>query len=402
MTDRVVRPLEAAEQRAAYTLFRNALHLQSVTDEQWERAQRSFQPGLTLGAFDGDALIGTARYFDAELTVPGGGAVPVAAVTGVGVRADRTRRGVLRDLMRRQLEDVASLGIPLAALHASEGPIYGRFGYGIATRHRSLRVDRRRARVLDTAPTGGEIELHGLESALRVLPELYGAFPGVRAGMITRPTAVWPMWEGHYRRSSGLPMLAVHRGQDGVDGYAMYRVVSDLAGSSPAVMYIEDMCTSSHEGFADLWRYLLGVDLVDQLEAPWRPLDEPLDLLLTDPRACTTTGVGDDVWVRLVDVAAALSARSYKGPGRVVFEVWDAVLPGNAGCYEVSADGVRRTDDAAQLRGDVSAIAQLYLGAWSVPQLVAVGQLEAVDPLAVHHADRLLVTDRQPWCGTFF
>lgn len=103
-----------------------------------------------------------------------------------------------------------------------------------------------------------------------------------------------------------------------------------------------------------------------------------------------------------MDVAAALSARSYNGPGRVVFEVRDAVLPGNAGCYEVSADGVRRTDDLAQLRGDLSAIAQLYLGAWSVPQLVAAGRLEVVDPLAVHHADRLLVTDRQPWCGTFF
>src|SRR5439155_24330957 len=126
------------------------------TDEEWRYIERAYQPGRVLGAFDTD-LIGTARFIDEELTVPGGKRLPLAAVTGVGVRSDRTRRGVLTDLMRTQLEDLAARGVPLAALHASEGAIYGRFGYGVATVAQSYTVDRRKAVLRPEVPAGGEI-----------------------------------------------------------------------------------------------------------------------------------------------------------------------------------------------------------------------------------------------------
>ncbi|MGH3518689.1 MAG: GNAT family N-acetyltransferase [Haloechinothrix sp.] len=399
MTDRVVRPLEPSEIRAADRLFGDTLHLRHTQEDDWERASRGFQPGRTLGAFDGGTLIGTSRSMDAALTVPGGARIETAAVTGVGVRADRTRKGVLRDLMRTQLAEVAERGVPTATLHASEAMIYGRFGYGVATTGRTLRIKRRKARVRDQAPTGGEIELLDLESAIRDLPTWYPLFVGLRNGMLTRPSFLWAGWEGHYRRSDGVAHLVVHRGPDGVDGYASYRVARD-AGTT--VMHVEDMNTASDEAFADLWRFLVGVDLVDRIDVPCRPVDEPLETLFTDPRACSVTWLGDDLWLRLVDVRAALSARTYAGDGQVVLEVRDALLPQNSGRYVVSAAGATTTDRSAALRIDVDTAAMLYLGTWRPSALVAAGRVEVIDPQAVKALDRLLATATQPWCGTFF
>ncbi|GAB2970978.1 hypothetical protein GCM10017788_21930 [Amycolatopsis acidiphila] len=191
MSDYTVRVLRPDETRAAADLFRTTLHVPPVKDEQWSYAERMYQPGRALGAFDTE-LIGTARSFDAELTVPGGRRLPLAAVTGVGVRADRTRRGVLSQLMRTQLADFAERGVPVATLYASEGPIYGRFGYGVSTVVHDYRIDPRRAVLRPEVPAGGEIELLSLDAALERLPVLYAALPDSRAGRMTRPAYWWP------------------------------------------------------------------------------------------------------------------------------------------------------------------------------------------------------------------
>ena len=162
MSDFEIRTLRADELRAASDLFRDSLHAPRSDDADWERVARVYQPGGTIGAFDPE-LVGTARSFDAELTVPGGARLPMAGVTGVGVRADRTRRGVLRALMTAQLEDFAARGVVFANLLASEAPIYGRFGYGLATRHRSYSVDRHRAQLRQDVPVTGEVELLELD-----------------------------------------------------------------------------------------------------------------------------------------------------------------------------------------------------------------------------------------------
>lgn len=401
MTDRVIRTLEPSEIRAANALFMETLHIRAPKDEEWTLAARGYQPDRTLGVFDGDALIGTARSMDAALTVPGGGRVETAAVTGVGVRADRTRRGVLRDLMRTQLGDIAKRGMPTATLHASEAVIYPRFGYGVATSARSVRVERLRARVRDEAPTGGEIEFLDIGAALAELPAHYARFDGLRPGALSRPSFLWSGWDGHYRRSEGVAHAVLHRGSEGVDGYAMYRVQRD-GFDGPVVMHVEDMHVATGEAFADVWRFLLSVDLVDRIEAHNRPADEPLEPMLTDPRACSVTWSADDLWLRLVDVRAALAARRYAGDGRVVIEVRDLFLPDNSGRYLLSSDGVSQTRSAAQLRMDVAALAMLYLGEWRVSALVTAGLIEVVDPRALDEAERLLSSDVRPWCGTFF
>ncbi|SNR79093.1 Predicted acetyltransferase [Haloechinothrix alba] len=403
MTDRVVRTLDRSEHLSAYGVFAEALHAPRGPDENRERIERAHQVGRCLGAFDGDELVGTARSVDVSVAVPGSGCVPASAVTGVGVRPHRTRRGVLRDLMSTQLGAFRERGIPLAGLLASEGAIYGRFGYGVATVERSLRVWRHGTRVREQAPSGGDVELLDTDAALRRLPEIYRSLASARPGMLSRPEQLWAGWEGFYRRSSGVARGVVYHGRDGVEGYAMYCVERDRAGGDGAcVLSVDDMHACSDSAFAELWRFLLGVDLVDRVEVSNRPLDEPVEALLDNPQACRTTGMRDHLWLRLVDVRAALAARTYGTDTAVVLSVHDPVLPDNSGTYRVSGAGVERTDRAPQLRAEVDTLAMLYLGTWRPSALAGVGRLEVVDPAAVESADRLFAGAVQPWCGTGF
>jgi predicted acetyltransferase len=166
-------------------------------------------------------------------------------------------------------------------------------------------------------------------------------------------------------------------------------------------MDIVGLRAGSDEAFAGLWRYLLAVDLVDKVRVEGRPLDEPTALLFTDLRACATTGGDDDLWLRLVDVPAALAAREYEGEP-VVLDVVDSLLPANSGRYRVSADKVARTDAPAELRLGVDTLAMLYFGAWRASALAATGRIQPVDQDAVARAGGLFRTRVSAWCGTHF
>lgn len=399
VSDYTLRALRPDETRAAADLFRAALHGPPVKDEAWVYGERMYQPGRALGAFDTE-LIGTTRSFDSELTVPGGKRVPLGAVTAVGVRADRTRRGVLSQLMRAQLADFAERGVPVASLYASEGPIYGRFGYGVATVVNDYRIDRRRAVLRPGVPAGGEIELLSLDAAVERLPALYAQLPHSRAGMMTRPVYWWPGLERNMREAETPPVTIVHHGPGGPDGYARYGV-SRKSWDDPSTLDVRDLGAATGEVFAGLWRYLLGVDLVDTIEVAGRPIDEPTPLLFTDPRMCTVTAGSDDLWLRLVDVPEALAAREYDGEP-VVLEVTDPILEANSGRYRVGPDGVARTDLPAHLRLGVDALAMLYLGTWRASALVTAGRLQVHDPEAAERADLLFRTRLSAWCGTYF
>ena len=400
MSDFEIRTLDPGEHRAASELFRATVHVAPPDDADWERVSHAYQAGRALGAFDPE-LIGTARSFDAELTVPGGARLPNAGVTGVGVRADRTRRGVLRALMTAQLEDFAARGVVFANLLASEAPIYGRFGYGLATRCRTYTVDRHRARLRDDLPASGRVELLGLDDAVRERPGIYAGIEP-RPGMMTRPEVLWRLYEARARREKVPVMTAVHHGPDGPDGFATYFVSGADQHPWTRTLEVLEMFTGSAAAFAGLWRYLLGVDLVDRITAAERPLDEPIELILADHRRSTVDRIEDEHWLRIVDVPKALAAREY-GHGRpVVVEVDDPVLPVNGGRYRVTPDGVAPTDEPAALRCDVTSLAMVYLGTWRPSALADVGRLEVRDPAALPEADALFATRVASWAGTFF
>jgi len=398
-----VRPLRAEEQRAANALFRAAVHLAPATDDQWLLLAPGYQPQRCYGAFDPE-LVGVTQSVEASLTVPGLARIPVAMVWNVGVRPDRTRRGILTELMCTQLTDLAGHGVPAACLRSTEGGIYGRFGYGVATVCRSYTVDRRRAQLRPEVPGGGKIQLLDLDAARSEVPAIYAGLAGSRPGMLSRPPVWWLATEAAVTLGGSSPaavgplVVAAHHGPNGPDGYAVYRV--EAAGSSaPRTLQIGDLHAGTAQAFAGLWRFMLGVDLVDEIAVACRPADEPIELLFADPRACRVTTVTDECWLRLVDVPAALAARTYSSDGPLVLEVSDPHLPGNNGRHTVSPEAVEPTDAPAELRLDVEALAMAYLGTWRPTALAAAGRIWASSRAALAAADRLFATPVASWTG---
>ena len=379
---------DEAQFRAANTLFRGTLHYTPAPDELWEIARRSYEPGRALGAFAGDEIVGTVQSFPSSLMVPGGAVVPHAAVSRVGVRADHTRRGVLSTLKRAQLEGLSE---PVATLRASEGLIYGRYGYGVATRGRTVKIVRSRASV--PGDPVGQVRLLDRDAAAKLLPEIYDRVGLARPGAIGR----WPAWWDMNLRGVKPDeqfVYAVHSGPDGDDGFVIYKVEHK---ENSKLLQVYDLVAPAPGAWADLWRFLVGVDLVDEIEAWLRPLDEPLEFLFAEPRAAKTTEVEDETWLRLVDVPRMLAVRTYGDGDPVVLGVTDRLIPANAGSYLITPDGATRTDQEPDVELPVDLLGAVYLGDVTFTQLAAAGRIQGSA-----NADRLFAIPCSPWSGTFF
>ncbi|HEX7301351.1 GNAT family N-acetyltransferase [Lentzea sp.] len=389
MTD--IRVLtDEPQYRAHNTLFRRALHWGPPTDEQWSVTLPSYEPDRALAAFDGDEMIGTTQSFGSSLVVPGGARVSHSAISRVGVRADYTRRGVLTALMREQL---STLPDPVATLRASEGRIYGRFGYGLAGRVRNLEIDAKRAVV----PGGmtGRVRMLDQDTADKLLPELHEAIGVHRPGQISR----WPGWWARARdRKSEAEnsVTVVHTGPDGDDGFLTYKVATEKDFRHR--LSIEDFEWANGDAWRDLWIHALRLDLVDHVENEVA-LDDPVTWLFEDPRVVTTKDVFDEIWLRLVDVPRMLSARTYGAAEPVVIEVHDTLLPANSGTYRVSADGAERVEERPDLTIPVDLLGAVYLGDVTFSQLAATRRIEGT---RLADADALFAVAQKPVCGTFF
>ncbi|MBB4683592.1 putative acetyltransferase [Amycolatopsis jiangsuensis] len=406
MSDYTVRPITEAERRPVYDVLQRALHRNPVTDERWARITDFWAADGTTGAFAGELPVGVASSIPSTIVLPGGATLPMAAVDGVAVRSDWTRRGVLTAMMDTQLHEFAERGYPVAGLHASEAVIYGRFGYGVATRSATIRA-KLPARLRDGATAPGTVHVLDGAEATATASAIHERIGLRRPGMIARP-ARW--WEVSYSRKLDLEgyRLAVHTGpgDSGVpDGFAVFRTVPQRDHLDPnhgALLEAEDFVTADDAAVAGLWRFLLSVDLLATVNAPGRPVDEEVGVLLTDSRRARTVSVGDELWLRLVDVPAALAARTYGTADPVVLDVADRMLPDNTGRYRIGPDGVERTGAAADLALDVDTLAMLYLGEWRPATLALAGRITGADPGALSRADALFRTAQRPWCGTHF
>lgn len=398
MSDFTVRPLIEGEQRACHVVLVQALHSAVFSDEVWELISPSFAAERKFGAFDGERPIGVASSFASELMVPGGALVSMGAVDGVAVRADWTRRGVMTAMMTAQLADLAARGHVLAGLHASETTIYGRFGYGAATAVKAVRVTRAGARWRPDVPLTGQVRLLDPADAVKQVPGIYRAC-GLRPGMLTRPDLWWPNSHDRQVLTEGF-RVAVHRGADGDDGYVTFRTTE--LPDERVRLDVRELHAATDGARAGLWRFVLGVDLVDDVYAPDLAVDDPVGGYLANPRACRTTGVEDELWLRLLDVEAALNARSYRDAEPVVVDVADELLPANAGRYLIGPSGVERTTADAQVRLGVDALAMLYLGDSKATTLVRTGRADVVDPTAPARLDELFRPADRPWSGTHF
>jgi predicted acetyltransferase len=372
--------------------------------ESVEAFGRVLEPERMHAAWEDGKAVGGAGAFSFLLTVPGG-RVPAAGVTVVGVLPTHRRRGVLTAMMRAQLDDVRERGEPVAYLWASEGTIYGRFGYGIGSFAGEFVVPRTRTAFAVPAPVGARARIVPLEEALELIPPLYEQVAVETPGMFARTREWWEtraLADPEWRRRGGGELVRVVLEVDGrTEGYALYRLNASFEhGSSTGKTQVVEAMAVSPAGTAAIWRYLFDVDWMDAVEAWQLPVDHPLLYLLAEPRRLRFT-IGDALWVRLVDVEAALAARTYVPSEPVVLDVLDGFCPWNEGRYRVG-EGVARTDDEADLRLDVSALGSVYLGGVSFAQLARALRVEELRPGAVARADRLFRTDRAPWCPEIF
>jgi predicted acetyltransferase len=353
-------------------------------------------------AFEDGAIVGGAGAYLFETTVPGAAKVPTAGVMAVGVLPTHRRRGVLTQLMRRQLADAHERGEPLALLYASEGGIYSRFGYGLASLAGDIELPKEHARLWDDQPLGQARLLDTEEETLELLPWIYDRVQADTVGMFSRTVDWWRARRLYERPGlTGKQMRVVIELDGRPEAYALYRL--DFAARqmvSETTLKVGEALGTSPRALAAIWRYLLGIDWVARIEASWLPLDHPLFLWLREPRRMQFS-VSEALWVRLVDVGAALAARSL-GDGAIVLDVRDEFCPWNTARWRVARDAVDRTTAAAELRLDVSELGSVYLGGFTFDQLRRAERLEELKPAAVARADELFRTERQPWCPELF
>ncbi|WP_405016683.1 GNAT family N-acetyltransferase [Kitasatospora sp. NBC_00070] len=368
----------------------------------------ALEPDRCLLAVTADGRpVGTAGAYPFELTLPGGALAPVSGVTAVGVLPSHRRRGVLSAMMRHQLGELRARGEFLSVLLASEALIYRRFGYGPATYTARITVPRQdgafaapRARGAGDAPAAGSVEVLRRSECGELLEEIYDRYRRAQPGALSRPHRWWSLGAGQPPVSSTPRHVAVHRDTDGVpDGYASYSL-----GDGGTLTVDETIATDDAAGTA-LTRFALDHDLVTRVVFKHLPTGHPLRWQLTDFRAAEVGNDTDWLWVRLLDVPRALTARDWATDGELVLDVDDPFL-GEHGRYLLTVrDGKADcgpTDREPDLSLDVSDLGSVYLGGTAPSTLVRAGHVRAHHPGAAAVADALFRAERTPHCLHWF
>ncbi len=378
-----------------------------------ERELAELGPGIemdrTFAAFDDGRMVASSCTFTMQLAVPGGELVPVGGLSWVGVLPTHRRRGILRRLMDRHLQDCRDRGEVAGALGASEATIYGRFGYGIASSKACYELDPHRAAFRRPVETAGSFELLHRDHALTQLPPLYDRIHPTVPGEVSRSPGLWRMYlaDLDLETEEDRPWFhLLHRDDDGEpDGFALYRFAEHRwpGGTPDHQVEVQEIGAATAPARFAIWRYLLDLDLVGTLRYLHAPVDEPVRWLLEDPRRLRTTQVGDELWLRPLDVPALLAERRYERHGEVIVELVDD-LAGGRFHLEVTADGVacEPTSGDPDVTLGPSELGSIVLGGVGIRDLHLAGRVDAVGGGAVDRADALFRTRRQPFTATPF
>ena len=403
MTDYELRPIGPDEVEAFLRAFLEAFHEEAREDELalWQRA---IEPERSYAVHTGEAIVATTSMFSfPALSVPGA-QVPLAGVSAVGVHPVHRGRGLLDRMMRATLEEVHERGTEaIAGLWASEAGIYGRYGYGMASRMWKIAVRSPEARLRMPAPetrprAGAPADL------LADIKAVHAAHQRERVGLLARDDLHWEFEIAdfeHDREGAGRLRALVWDGPAGPAGYALYAVRSKWVDDHPAdEVRLNELVATTPEAAAALWGHLLSLALTRRLDWEIAAVDEMLPFLLTDPRAVGGT-LRDALFLRLVDAPRALAERRYEQPVDVVFEIADPTCPWNAGRWRLAGDAsgaaCDRTDAAADLALDVTELGAAYLGGTTLAELAAAGRVTEHTPGALAAASRAFKGLREPW-----
>jgi predicted acetyltransferase len=400
--DLTLRPIVPDEFPAFHRAAGTAFGDQDDGAQESERAVFEFD--RSLAAFDGSTVVATSNMFTLSLRVPGG-EVACPVISFVSVARTHRRRGLLNRIMDGLLDSARERDEPLAALFASESTIYGRYGFGPATHEGGVRIERRHAAFRRDAPAPGHIRTLEATQVEAVFGEVYDAVRRQVLGMPSRSASWWrhmvlsdtpSLREGH-----GPKDLALHEGEDGPDGYAISRIKPAWQETGPdGTLQVIELVATTPSALAGLWRYCLDADLCEHVVADRRPAAEPLAHLLADPRRLQRSP-HDGLWLRFVDLPAALAARAWSGTDRLTLDVADAFRPDQGGAWTLDVtDGTAacsRAAGAPDVELDTEALAACYLGDTRPSALLAAGRLRERTQGAARRLDQLLGVPEPVW-----
>lgn len=347
-------------------------------------------------AVDGDVVVGSTITMPLTMTVPGGKQVPVAGVSWVTVAPTHRRRGILRAMFTEQHR---TFDAPFAALTASEGGIYGRFGYGPATMVRDIRVDRRRAVVHPSVPDPGGVRMATAAQARAAAPAIYDRWQRRTPGAQAMPAAIWDRTfagDDDPGKPDDKLLCLLHP-----DGFVLYHSNWTDDGS---IAEIRKFCACTDDAYVALWRTLLGLDLTRLIKTTVAEGD-PLGLLLTDHRLVAVDDAYDKLWLRPMHVPAALESRTYAADLDTVLQVHDEFLDaGGTFALTITAGQAKcvPTDEPAVVTTDLDTIGMLFLGAHKATALARANRLQTKDFDVLHAIDAAFATDSPAELGYGF
>lgn len=344
---------------------------------------------VVMRAGDDEDIVGQSMYLDLALTVPGGAVLPAAGISYVAVAPTHRRRGILRSMYTELHQRIADARYPVAALTASEGGIYGRFGYGPATTVHLMTIDRRFAQFHASVPDPGGVRLVKPAEHRDAFAEIYDRWRLRTPGGLACPTALWDdvLADRENTRDGGSELFAfLHP-----DGYALYRV----HGEESRTLRVREVTAVTTDAYIALWRALLGMDLMEKVST-WTHPGDVLPYLLTNPRLARVTSSSDDLWVRIMNVPAALEARRYQADLDIVLDVTDGFRDDGGRFALQIRDGRARctpTDAPADLELGLDVLGSLYLGGHHPESFVVANRLRGKDSEAVRRLGTAFASD---------
>lgn len=370
-----------------------------------DRVRRSMPLDRTLAAFDGPDIVGTFGEYPLQVTVPGGAQLDMAGTTFVTVRSTHRRRGLLRAMMTQHLETIASRGDMLAGLWASEAPIYGRFGYGLATHGLTIKLDAARVDV-PVRDTSMRIDPIAADQLNEIVGPLWNSVAKRQPGFLSRDSTRWELIaadpEAHRGGASARRHVVVRSGDD-VVGYVSYRQRPGWEGPvATGGVEIEVLISADVAAHSALWNHLTTIDLFANISYWNVAVDDALMVLATDVRQVKRT-MHDAGYIRILDLPGALQARTYEVDGSLTLQVNDEFGYAD-GTFSVEISNGKATvtpadaaaDAGADLELSIEALGALYLGGSNAPQLAAAGKIMG-DHEMVAKLDRLMRTTTAPW-----
>ena len=411
MDDITIRPVTEDEYPAFVAAFMEGFSDDVPSDGFGAHIQATLPPERTLAAFDGDEMVGTFGGYDLLLTVPGG-SMRMEGTTVVTVHATHRRQGLLREMMRDHLDNAATAGYPIAGLWASETGIYGRYGYGIAARSMSIEMISRDIVFRDEVPIDRVRKVSALQAA-EIVPPAFDQLCGTTPGMLARTPTWWEHTvfpdEEWMRSGRTKRRYVVHDGPDGVDGYASYRLkyAETGDGHDGGEVAVVEFIAATPAAEASLWSYLTHIDGRPKVEAWNVSLGSALPAMIREPRRIKIKRVHDTLWIRILDVEAALTGRTYEEDGAVSFSVSDPFRPGTAGSFRMTVEDGTATvvtvDEGSDvdLAMEIDVLGALLIGGGDALAYAAAGRITggATAVIALHRLFRTVAT---PWIDSVF